>query len=140
MIKGVKGTAMALPAGIAMGTGVSLLITGGLSVVLTVLALSGKIAEGTIGYFTMGILLLSSITGSMLSAGKVKRRRLLVCIISGVAYFLVLLVCTAVFFGGNYRGVGVSGLVVMIGCLTAAVMGLKRSNSGHKNFKKYRTC
>ena len=138
--KKVKGTATSMSVGVAMGTGVSLLITCVLSALLTLLALEGKIQENTIGYFSMGILLASSVLGALLSAVKVKRRWMLVCCMTGGIYYLLLLGSTAVFFGGNYQGVGVSGLLVLMGCSISGMLGLRKGRHGDKRYKKYRAC
>lgn len=138
--KKVKGTAKPMPVGVAMGTGASLLITCVLSALLTWSALEGKIAEKTIGYFVMGVLLIASALGALLSAVKVKRRWMLVCCITGCVYYLILLGSTAVFFGGSYKGVGVTGLMVLMGCLISGMLGLKKYKLRDKRFKKYRAC
>ena len=134
----VKGTAVSMPVGVATGTLVSLLTTGGASGLLTWLILNGKAPEASTGYITMGILLMSTILGTLLSAAKIKRRWMLVSCITGMLYFLALLSCTAIFFGGNYQGVGVSALVVLVGSLLTGFVGLKREKGHSRGVKKYR--
>lgn len=139
-IKKVKGTAASMPVGVAMGVLTSIIVTFSLAALLTWLAFGGRIEENILGYLVIGVLLIASVLGSLLSAGKVKRRRILVCCLTGLIYYLILLGSTAVFFGGNYRGVGVSGFVVFIGVLTSGLLGLNNDGHRDKRFRKYRTC
>ena len=136
--KKVGGTAVSMPVGIMTGVSVSFFTTAGLAVLLTWLELAGKIDEKLIGYYSIGVLLIASVLGSLLSAVKIKRRWMLVCCITGVLYYLVLVGSTALFFGGNYRGVGVSGIVILAGTLGSGVFGLNRGRGGEKRYKKYR--
>lgn len=136
--KKVKGTAVPMPTGIAVGTITSLMITVVLAALLTWLALHGKISEDSLGYYIMGILALASFLGPVLSAGKIKRRRMLVCGITGAAYYAVLLLCTALMFGGQYKGLGVTALLVFGGSVVAGVLGLKKPGKQRSGYAKYR--
>ena len=137
--KKVKGTAVSIPIGVTSGVCVSLLITFVLAAALTWLALEGKVGEKTIGYIVMGILVISSALGTLLSAARIQRRRMFVCCLTGGIYYLVLLGSTAVFFGGNYRGIGVTGALILAGSLVSGVLGLNANRRGAKRYKKYRT-
>jgi dolichol kinase len=55
-----------------------------------------------------------------------------VCLISGMIYFCVLLSITALCFGGQYQGIGVTGLVVLCGSCCAGLMGLREKKQGRK--------
>jgi hypothetical protein len=63
----------------------------------------------------------------------------MVCCITGMVYFLGLLAATALFFGGNYKGVGISAIVVIIGTLSAGALGLKRKAGPGRRYIKYRS-
>ena len=136
----VKGTAVPMPAGVAMGTLTSIVFTGISAVLLTWMILSGKVDETSIGYFSMGIILIGSLIGALLSAGKIKRRRMLVCGITGGAYYFTLILCTLIFFGGNFRGLGVTAIMVLVGSLASGLLGLRKQNRHRRVSKKYRTC
>lgn len=138
--KKVSGTASSMPMGIVLGVVLSLAVTCVLAALLAWLVLSGRIDEKIIGYCTMGMLLLASIIGALVAAIRIKRRWMLVCCITGVAYFLCLLIINALFFGGCYQGVTVMGTLVMIGTLVAGMLGLRSAERGEKNYKKYGAC
>ena len=135
----VTGTAMAMPAGIALGAGLSMLVTVVGSMLVAWLVSRESMPESAMGYGAMAILLIASALGAWLTAKRVKHRRLLVCALTGGVYYLCLLACTALFFGGQYSGMGVTALVVLAGCLSVGLMGLKGGKAPGKRGGKYRS-
>lgn len=121
----VTGTAAAMPVGLAIGLGVSMGVTLLGSGILAWLINREMVAQSGIGYGSLGILLASSLLGAAVSYGKIKHRRMLVCALSGAVYFVSLLCVTALFFGGQYQGMGVTGLVILAGSLCVGLLGLK---------------
>lgn len=113
-----------MPAGLACGTGVSVGITLLASAILAKLLDSETLAWENIGYCIMVMLMGASFLGALTARRKVKRQILLSCMAAGGIYFCVLLSMTALFFGGQYQGVGVTGLLVLAGCGSAALMGI----------------
>lgn len=136
--KKITGRAQPMPAGFAIGLAVGLTLTlVGTSIVANMI-LSEKIAESAIGYGAIVILLISSAIDAWLAAALIKRRWMIVCLGAGGIYYLTLLGITALFFGGQYQGMGVTALVVLGGCGAVGVLGLKGENAGGKRRKKYR--
>ena len=129
----VTGTAASMPVGIAMGCAVSLLITAAGSILVAKLISDEVLVDTAIGYGAMIILLLAAALGATISAAKVKRLRLQVCLLTGVAYYGALLAVTALFFGGQYQGMGVTALLVLAGTGSAALMNIRE-----KKPRKYR--
>lgn len=128
----VTGTASSVPAGLALGALVSLTVTVVGSVLTANLVLKELIAESNIGYCSMIILLVSSFLSAWTAAARIKHRRLYVSILAGVVYYGILLGITALFFGGQYQGMGVTALVVIAGCGAAALMGGNRERKREK--------
>lgn len=118
----VTGRAMSIPGGLAVGVGAGIAMTLAGSVILTKLVLSETMQMENLGYGIVGLLLMSSFIGAVTACGRVKRRPLLICMLSGGLYFLILLSITALFFGGQYNGVGVTGLLVLGGSGAAALV------------------
>lgn len=116
------GRAMTLPGGLAVGLGVSMFVTVAATLILTKLVLGERMQMQNIGYGILILLIAASFLGAMVAQGRVKHRRLLVCILSGVVYYCVLLGSTALFFGGQYSAVGVTGLLVLAGSGAAALL------------------
>lgn len=126
----VTGTASSMPGGLAAGAVVSLVITLAGSVLSGILVSKEMIGESAIGYCALGILLLSSSLGAATAIGRIKHRKLMVCAMSGTLYYGMLLAMTALFFGGQYQGMGVTALAVFCGCMIVVLLGM-RQGRGH---------
>ncbi len=136
--KKVRGKAMSMPLGLAMGLGVSMGLTLALAAVMSKMVLSKSMGEDAVGYGAMVTLLLSAALGAWLAAVKIKHRRMVVCLGVGGLYYLTLLACTAMFFGGQYQGMGVTALLVLAGSGAVGLMGLKGEKGSGKRRRKYR--
>lgn len=126
------GRASSMPAGLLFGAAVSMTITLLSAAVLAKLTAAEVIEESRIGYGVMIMLLAASFVGAMGAYFKIKRQRLAVCALSGVIYFLMLLCITALFFGGQYEAVGVTGALVLGGSLTAGILGSVPKRGGKR--------
>lgn len=115
---------------LGLGLTVSMTVTV-LGVAICAAAISGEtIALSTGEACITAILLLGSFTGSKLVIDGIGRKRLLTSLLMSVTYFAVLLSVTAVFFGGRYSGTGGTALVVLIGAVTAAIVGGRDKKRG----------
>lgn len=123
-----------IPKGLGLGALISLSVTLAGSAVCAWLLTLEKIGEKDIGYVAVMVLLLSSILGAFVAVGLIKEKRVPICLIAGGCYWLTLLAITALFFGGEYSGVGESALVILAGIVSVALLGLK----GDKRTKKRR--
>ena len=126
----VTGRAMTMPAGIAVGCGGAALVTAAGSALVAKLISDEVLVDTAIGYGAMLIVLLASALGAAVSAAKVKRRRLQVCLLSGLVYYGMLLGMTALFFGGQYQGMGVTALLVLAGTGTVILLGTREKKTG----------
>lgn len=124
---------ISMPLGIAIGIVVSLLVTL-IGTAITAWMIAGEyLGEASIGYAAIVIYAAASAAGAMLAAGWVGSKRLPVCICSGAGYLLLLLACTALFFGGQYQAVTVSALIILLGSSAVALLGTKRKKTAkHK--------
>ena len=134
----VTGRASSVPTGLGMGLGLSLGLTVLFSALTAWLWGGEVIDEGAVGYFAMLTLLLSSGAGAWLSWRRIRHRRLLVCGLSAVCYFLSLIGITALFFGGQYSAVGVTGLLILGGAGAVALLGLRGGKSTSVRRRKIR--
>ena len=126
----------------AVGAGGSLVIAIILTAVAANLVKMEAVTEGAIDGLTAGVLLVSSVGGALISAGLCGHHRLQTCLAAGGIYFVLLLACTVMLFGGAYRGVGVTALLILGGSGGAALLGLKegkkrrRSTGANKRYRK----
>ena len=111
----VTGNAVSIPAGLVMGELTSLFVLLAGTLISAMMINKGVLSRDHSGYAVMVILILSAWMGAAMTAGKVKRRRLMVCAAAGGIYFVSLLAMTALFFGGRYSGVGEGGLLILCG-------------------------
>lgn len=109
------GRTSSMPAGLALGGLISLLVTVLGSAGIAALVNGETIQETQIGYGIMIVVMMASFLGAFTAATKIRRRRLLVCGLSATVYFGILMAVTAVFFGGQYEAVGVTLLLVFGG-------------------------
>lgn len=130
------GRASSMPAGLAVGAIFAIIwtVTGAMIVALLV---SGEtLPETAIGYGALIILLTASFGAAQISFHKIKHRRALVCLLSGVIYLSMLIGMNALFFGGQYTGVGVTALAILGGVGTAILTGLRQGRGGRsRRFK-----
>lgn len=134
MVKTKKptGRAASIPGGLASGALVNILITLMLTSVIAKMVQSGLLSQDQIGYGIMFLLFFSSVAGAMTAQSRVKHRRMLVSLLSGLIYIVILLSVTALFFGGQYAGFGVTVLLIMGGAGTVAILSGSRGGRPHK--------
>lgn len=136
--KKVTGKARSMAAGLAVGLAVSMVLTLTGAALAANLVMSEKIEEDAIGYAALAVLILSALCGAWVAAALTKRRWMIVCLGLGGIYYLTLLATTALFFGGQYQGVGVTALAILGGCGAVGLLGLRTEKGSRKKAKKYR--
>ena len=131
-----KWTCIPISAGI--GTLISLAVTLAGSAMVSSLILGEKMGEGSIVVGTVVIRLLAAIVGACCAVAISKQHRLQVALLAGAGYYLVLLATTALFFGGQYQGIGISALIVFAGCGLVILISGKKSGKRKWSNKAYR--
>ena len=122
----MTGRAKSMPVGLTLGAIGSLVITLILAVIGAKLVESGAVTEGAIGYIAMVTLFLASFVGAVIAVGSIKRQKLMVCALAAMIYYCVLLSMTALCFGGQYQGMGVTALMVLCGGGIAAMTVMRQ--------------
>ncbi len=130
-----SGRAVSMPRGLTMGALTSMAITLALTALFARLTEAEVIGEGKIGYYVMGMLFAGAFFGAAVASGRIKRQRLMVCLLSGLVYFLMLMSITALFFGGQYEAVGVTAILVAGGSLLP-VLSMDPSKRGGKGKRR----
>ena len=132
-----SGRALSMPAGLLHGTLASLGITLGFVALISKLLDSERIQAETIGYWIMFMLIIATSIGAVISCWKIKRQRVMVCLAAGGIYYLTLLAATALFFGGQFESVGVTGLIIFLSSAAAVFLPFPAKKSrGGKKLKK----
>lgn len=130
------GRASGMAGGLAAGALVTMAVTVVGSAVLAKLISGEIIPQSGTGYGVMVMLILASWAGAITSRRKIRRRKLMVCMASALIYFGLLLLITALFFGGQYDGVGETALLILCGTALALIPGPRRKTG--RNPKKFR--
>ena len=126
--------------GVMIGTSVSMAGTLIGTAACAALISSETIDAESIGYCAMVIVLLASMTGAAIGAGKAKKKRLYTCMLVAASFVLSLLAITALFFDGVYTGVWVTALVISAGSVASAFLAKsnRKQNSSRRSKIKRR--
>lgn len=129
------GRTSSVPGGLAAGAGVSALTTAGLTALMAGLLDRETISWEIAGYWILVMIMLSAYLGSATACRKIRRQRLMICLMSALVYWGILLSVTALFFGGQFEAVGVTALLIMGGSICAALSGTGKGRRV-KGFRK----
>ena len=132
----VTGRAWPIPKGLAYGACISTVITVLISAISAHMVSKEWIEQERIGYCALAALLSASCIGAWAAAGKVKLTQIRIAMLNGAVYFGVLLSMTALFFGGQYEGMGVTLAVVALGSVAGGILSKKTIQSGSKKWRK----
>ena len=127
-----KATSMPVGIGIGLGTGIAITLIG--AVILAFALEAQRVSVEMMGYGIMVVLFISAFAASIVAMWCVKHRKMQVSLITAGAYLLSLFAINALFFGGQYEGVGATLLVVAIAGAVAGFVG----SSGGKQAKHRR--
>ncbi len=133
-----KGTGKAskIPVGLAMGLGLSMGITLLGAATAAWMVLKEWLQEGSMGAAVTVVHFLASAAGAWLAMHKTKGRKLQVCMLTGLSYYLLLLAVTALFFDGLYQGMGPAAIAVLAGSAAVALVGARGKKGSVSRRKK----
>lgn len=108
---------------------------------LSALILNGSIPERRMKYFVLALIVISVFLGTVIGRKGAEEYRKTVCIITGITIFCFMLLVTAILFGGEYTGVGETGLLILCGCTLPLFVGpyrTKKKKTGSRMVKLYK--
>jgi putative membrane protein (TIGR04086 family) len=129
------GRATNTPIGVGIGGFIAYLLTLIMSGLLAWLLAAEYINTENTGYGSMIIIILSAALGSLVAQGLVKHRKLIVCLASGFVYYALLLGTTALFFGGQYQGMGVTLGIILAGSGSVGLLVANKKKSITKGYR-----
>ena len=142
MLTNQKPTGMSsgMPGGLALGVLAAMVLTVLLGCLLAMLIGREMLPEENVGYGVMAVLFVSSAIGSTVAYKRIRHRRLMVFILSGICYLVTLTGLTALFFGGQYEGIFPTAMLIIggsgVGFLRSASAG--RGGKGRKKTRQFR--
>ena len=134
--KNATGKAVSMPLGLSIGLLYSILVLAAGIAVSAKLIESEIMEQAHMGYGILVTLMASAWIGAMAASHKIKRRRLAVCMLSGILLLGTLLAANALLFGGNYRGVGESGMLILCGSTLAVFSDLQKKGRKRKVYNR----
>ena len=134
--KRVQFSVGGIPKAIAIGTIVGVITTLILSSLGAYAMDAEIIGEGSYSYISVVTLFISSVAGALMSIGISKKKRLPICLLVGVAYFLSLVSITALFYNGAYKGIGETMLVIAAGVISVGLLGLRAGNKAKNKIRR----
>jgi hypothetical protein len=87
----------------------------------------------------MIVILLSAALGAFVAQQLVKHRKIVVCLASGAVYYVLLMATTALFFGGQYQGMGVTFGMVLAGTGSIGLIVTNKKKTITKGYRIPRT-
>ena len=123
--------------GLAMGLFVSLMVTTVICLITACLVISEKLSEEHMKYGAAMALLIGSFIGAWTAAQLVGVKRIIICLMSGVFYFVFLLCVTAIAFEGMYKNIWPTFLVIAGGSIAAGLAGIRNKSTTYKKHKVY---
>ena len=133
----VTGRASSVPAGLAAGVITAMGITLLTSLLVAYLVSGEFIEQDKIGYGAIAVLLLSSGIGARLAITKIKKMPIQIAALCGLLFYIVLLLMTALFFGGQFDGMGVTLVVVLLGSGAGGIMTSGKPKRQKRKYHKF---
>lgn len=131
-------TYMRILRAVCFGCLAALMITIGSVAVLAWLVSDEILKEVAIGYGVAATVVLSVLFGCVIASSMAGQGRLLVSMSTGAMYMLVMMGITALFFGGQYSGIGQTALLVMCAALCWWLLKFKGKKSiNYSKQKRY---
>lgn len=125
--------------GIGIGIGVSITMTVLGALVLAWLLSSGRTEEEQVGYATAVIWILSAMAGTLTAGAIAGERLLVVSLITGIGYFVVMILANLGFYGGEMEGI-LPALGTILGAGGASCLILSRPKKASRQYvRKKRT-
>lgn len=125
--------------GIGIGIGVSITMTVLGALVLAWLLGTGRAEEEQVGYGTAVIWILSAMAGCLIAGAIAGERLLVVSVITGVGYFVVMMLSNIGFYGGEMEGI-LPALGMILGAGGASCLILSRPKKASRQYvRKKRT-
>ena len=128
----LSGAGVTMPVGIVMGVAVCVAVVLIGAVALAYLVIRETIGLGSVGFGALLIIGLSSAIGAWFATMLVKEKKLLVCGLTALGFYLVLLSITAVFFDGMYAGLGIAAVAILAGAGISLLPGMRGKKGKNK--------
>lgn len=136
-LKQKSGGAKSIPAGLAIGWVMQILLTMALCLMLAALILSGRVGQEALGYSVPVILIVTAYAGAAASCKLVGHHNLILCLSSAALYLGTLLAIALLLFDGEIRAFWISALLVLGGAMAAMLLcSVPKRSRGERRKKR----
>lgn len=135
MAKIRKGKSISLITGIGIGIATSIIVSVAAAAAAAALVNSERMDIGNLSPTTAVIHILASFLGGWLASSLTGQKKLICVLGTAAGYLVVMLAITALLFDGQYQGVGLTILMVLIGAGAVILLGLRGKNRGNRKHK-----
>lgn len=123
-----------------VGIVTSMLVLSAVLALIAILIKADIMDETGLGYYIVFGHLLAIITGCRIAIAERKENKLITCLLLGAVYCTLMLLMTAIFFGAQYQGVPATMIVMISGCVLAALVNKNGMKAGKTRRSKKRRC
>ena len=127
----LTGRATSIPKGILTALIISMSWTLVASVIGACMVSKEWMAQEKIGIWAIFVLITASVVGGMVAAGRIKRQRIQMASLHGGLYYILLILLNLLCFGGQFRGMGVTLVFVLMGSVVAGILGNRPAGKGN---------
>lgn len=126
----LTGRATSIPKGILTAVAISMSWTLIASITGAYLISKEWISHNQTGSVAIFVLITASVVGGMVAAGRIKRHRIRMAGLHGGLYYILLILLNLLCFGGQFQGMGVTLIFVLLGTVAAGVLGSRTAGKG----------
>lgn len=132
-----QSKATSVPITIGVGLLLSLIITVLAAVLIAMMVISERMEPGHIYFGSAATLLLASFIGALYVVLMMGEKKLLFSMVTGVAYFLVQICVSMLFFDGMIANVWQALILVIGGSFSAGIIKMNSKKNSYRKWKKH---
>ena len=132
-----QSKATSVPITIGVGLLLSLIITVLAAVLIAMMVISERMEPGHIYFGSAATLLLASYIGALYVVLMMGEKKLLFSMVTGVAYFLVQVCVSMLFFDGMIANVWQALILVIGGSFSAGIIKMNSKKNSYRKWKKH---
>ena len=132
-----QSKATSVPITIGVGLVLSLIITVLAAVLIAMMVISERMEPGHIYFGSAATMLLASFIGALYVVLIMGEKKLLFSMVTGGAYFLVLVCVSMLFFDGMIANVWQALILVIGGSFSAGIIKMNSKKTSYRKWKKH---
>lgn len=132
-----QSKATSVPITIGVGLVLSLIITVLAAVLIAMMVISERMEPGHIYFGSAATMLLASFIGALYVVLMMGEKKLLFSMVTGGAYFLVLVCVSMLFFDGMIANVWQALILVIGGSFSAGIIKMNSKKTSYRKWKKH---